>query len=330
VISYIPAENDKKIPGEKIAFPFFSPRIPVVVKPQKGSPAEKGGIKANDIILSINGEKLRDAGQFMDVVNRSKGVPMTVTVLRGGKIIELRDICAQKSETELPIYRIGIQYSRDVPPKVSELLPDSPAKIAGLQVGDLILEVNGKKIDSPDMLFNEIQESKGKSITLTIEREKSIIKIEDIKTELYNFYDLGVMFAYYQYPSPVALFAKTIDMTYKTLRGILSKKGKLKARNLSGPIGIVHNVGKIVYTGNIIAAIYFLAFISYSLAIFNLLPVPVLDGGHIMIAVIESFLGRPLPEKMLKPVYTAIAVLLIGLMLFVTYYDVLRVIRDLK
>lgn len=329
-ITYTPAENDKKIPGEKIAFPFFTPRIPVVVKPEKGSAAEKAGIKSNDIILSVNGEKLKDAGQFMDIVNKSRGESLKIIVLRDGKTIELNDIRAEKSPNVQSIYRIGIQYSQDIPPLIDYVLPDSPAKIAGLQLGDAIIEVSGKKIEKPNMLFDEIQKTKGKDFSLTVKRGNEIFKVENLKAELYHFYELGVMFAYYQYPTPLGLFIRTIDMSYKTLRGILSKKGKLKARNLSGPVGIVHNVGKIVYTGNLIAAIYFLAFISYSLAIFNLLPIPVLDGGHIMIAVIESLLGKPLPERMLKPVYTAIFILLIGLMLFVTYYDVLRVIREFK
>jgi len=329
-ISYLPAENDKKFPGEKIAYPFFSPRIPVVVSPEKNSPAKIAGIQENDIIIAVNGIKIRDSSHFTDLVNKYGNKPLTITISRDGKLIEISGVNAIKDKTAKAIYRIGIQFSHALPPKINEVSDGSPAKVAGLLPGDLILEVNGKKIESPDMLFKLIQDAKTNPVNLKISREGKIIDVENIRPELYEFYELGVRFAYYQYPSPAGLFIETIDKTYKTIRGIFSKKNKLKARNLSGPIGIVHSVGKIVYTGNIVAAIYLLAFISYSLAIFNLLPIPVLDGGHILIAIIESFIGKPIPEKMLKPIYTTIVILLICLMLFVTYYDILRVAREFK
>ncbi|MDP2816112.1 MAG: site-2 protease family protein, partial [Rectinemataceae bacterium] len=82
--------------------------------------------------------------------------------------------------------------------------------------------------------------------------------------------------------------------------------------------------------GQMATAIYIVAFISYSLAIFNLLPLPVLDGGHIVLSLIELITGKPLPEKMIKPVFVLFVILLVGLMIFVTYYDILRVIRAVQ
>ncbi len=329
-VSYTPAENDKRIPGEKIAYPFFSPRIPVVVKPLKGSVAARAGIMENDIITAVDGRSVRDAKEFGDLIDKSRGNPVTLTISRAGRTIEIPGIIADKTEGAPEFYRIGVQYSPELPLSILEVAADSPARAAGIEPGDIVMEINGKKIETPNFFFDEIQRSKEGAISMKISRGDRTIEVKDMHARLHQFRDIGLQFAYYQYPSPAKLLVETIDKTYKTLRGIFSRRSKLKARNLSGPIGIVHNVGKIVYMGNVIAAIYFLAFISYSLAIFNLLPIPILDGGHIAIACVEAAMGRPVPERMLKPVYTVMVVLLIGLMLFVTYYDILRVAREFR
>lgn len=329
-ISYLPAENDKKIPGEKIAYPFFSPRIPVVVKPLKGSQSERAGVMENDIITAVNGIEVHDTNQFNDLIDENHGKPVSLSILRKGKTIELAGLSPEEDKNIPGFYRIGIQYSKDIPLTVLEVQADSPAMNAGLKTGDIVLQINEKNIPDSSFLYNEIQHNKILPMKFLISRAGEKITINEIKPELVQVYTIGLKFAYYQYPNPVTIFGETIDKSYRTLKGIFSKKSKLKARNLSGPIGIVHNVGKIVYFGNLITAIYFLAFISYSLAIFNLLPLPILDGGHITISFLEALIGRSIPEKMLKPVYATFIVLLVGLMLFVTYYDILRVIRDLK
>jgi len=329
-ISYVPGENDKKFPGEKIAYPFFSPRVPVVVKPIKGSQAEKAGIIENDIVLAVNGIPVRDSIQFNSLIDKNKGRNISLTVSRKNETMEISGLVPEKDRDAKDLYRIGVQYSREMPLTIVEVIPDSPAYLSGIKPGDVILRINEKAIDATDTFYDEIQNNKENSIKLEISRDGGILRIEGIKAELISSCNIGTLFAYYEYPTPLDLLVQTVEKSYKTLRGIFSKKSKLKARNLSGPIGIVHNVGKIVYLGNIVAAIYFLAFISYSLAIFNLLPLPVLDGGHILVAFAEAVIGRPLPEKMLEPVYVTFIILLVGLMIFVTYYDILRLIRDIR
>jgi len=116
-----------------------------------------------------------------------------------------------------------------------------------------------------------------------------------------------------------------IQMSYKSLQGIFSEGSRIKARHMSGPIGIVTVIGKAVYNGSVILALNIITLITFSLALINLLPLPVLDGGHILISVIEIIIGRNLPTRYLQPICMAFVVLLITLMIFVTFNDVNRI-----
>ena len=121
-----------------------------------------------------------------------------------------------------------------------------------------------------------------------------------------------------------------VNMSYQSLRGIFSKGSHIKAKHLSGPIGIVTLMGTVVYHGSILQALNIIAIITFSLALLNLLPLPVLDGGHILFSCIEIVIRRPLPAKLMKPICTAFVALLIFLMLFVTFNDINRIMSFTK
>lgn len=97
---------------------------------------------------------------------------------------------------------------------------------------------------------------------------------------------------------------------------------------MSGPLGIIRVISKAVYMGSIFQGLHIIVVITFSLALLNLLPFPVLDGGHITFAVIEMLTGRPLPARLILPLTYVFVVLLIGLMLFVCYYDFFRIYGD--
>jgi len=117
-------------------------------------------------------------------------------------------------------------------------------------------------------------------------------------------------------------------MSYKSVRGIFAGfffgSSTLKPRHLSGPIGIVRAIGITVSRGGIIPALSLIVMITFSLAILNLMPFPVLDGGHIVMALYERVFGRPVPVKIVQPLFAVFVVLLLSLMLYVTFFDVRR------
>ena len=109
--------------------------------------------------------------------------------------------------------------------------------------------------------------------------------------------------------------------------GITESGSTIKPRNLSGPLGIADILYRSVYQGSLIVGIYFVTIISFALAIFNLLPLPVLDGGHMLLAGIQIVTRKSVPEKILQPVTVLFISLLIMLMVYVTFYDFVR-LRD--
>jgi regulator of sigma E protease len=119
--------------------------------------------------------------------------------------------------------------------------------------------------------------------------------------------------------------ANTMKMT---LVALISPQSDVKVRNMSGPVGIVHGLTTMARYGWI-DLIWFLALINVNLAIFNVLPIPVLDGGHMLFATIAKITGRPIPRKVMEGAFTACFVLLISFALYISFFDVKRVGQDI-
>ena len=169
---------------------------------------------------------------------------------------------------------------------------------------------------------------------LKLKRGNEFVEIE-LVPDKYNHMTIDASISLKDYPSPWRQFVSTAEMSYKALTGIgitignklgLTKKSsQIKPRHLSGPLGM----GTVLFTSvrhtTFSVVIYFIVLISFALAIFNLLPLPVLDGGHIFFGVVELAIRRPLPVKVTKALYITFAVLLILLMVYATFNDVRRI-----
>jgi regulator of sigma E protease len=148
---------------------------------------------------------------------------------------------------------------------------------------------------------------------------------------------IGISVAVYDHPTPWELFVSTVDMSWKSLRGICvgigqklgwtERQSSLKPSHMSGPLGIGTTLFNSVYHSSLMTGIYFMVVVSFALAIFNLLPFPVLDGGHILFGFIEIIFRRPLPTVIIKGLSVVFVTLLIGLMVFVTFADGRRLVR---
>lgn len=321
-VKYLPKANRNVMPEEGLAYPYFFPRIPVVVVPLPGSPAEKAGLRKDDVVLKVNGAELSGHDEFFEKINESAGKPLILTVSRQGKIFDVENIAAVE-EPSTAFYRIGVKYDAKLPIMINEVVPGSAAEKGGLRNNDVIRKINGKALTTPEGFFNMIQQSKGAETEFTVLRGEQVVNVR-FAPRLVRNYTIGVQQVFYSHPNPFQQFVDVIDMTYKSLRGMVSQKSTIKPRHMSGPLGIVSVIGKAVYHGNIILALNLIVMITFSLALINLFPLPVLDGGHIVLSVIEEIRGKPLPESLIKPIFMVCVVLLIGLMVFVTFYDIIR------
>lgn len=168
------------------------------------------------------------------------------------------------------------------------------------------------------------------------ESKKQIEKIKEPeeKTEALKFFEkksqekiLGVFFKdkIVKYnPNPVKMFVDVFKEVFRTLIALVS--GYLSPKHLAGPIGIVQVV-KTSWAFGYLEAFYWIAFISLNLGILNLLPIPIFDGGHIIFSLIEMIIRRPIKIKIMERIIIPFVVLLIGFFIFITYHDILRLVK---
>ena len=346
-IAYVPSENPNapsQLRAEGIAWPFFTVLVPIVIYPEADSPAEQAGIKPGDVVIAVDGKPLSDFLEYQSAIDLagSRGQPVRLTLLRGEKKLELA--VQPKAIPELAegneSYLIGINF--DVAKNgdkalVGSLISGYPAEAAGLQPGDRLLKVNGVPVSSNVEFKEQITKNKNTPSVIELERngetkELTIAPIVCIPQTI------GAEIAMLDHPTPFQQLSNTIDMTRKSLVGILvgignklgltEQTSSLKPSHMSGVLGM----GTVLFTSvrhaSIMSAIYFLVIISFALAIFNLFPLPVLDGGHIMFGLIEIIFRRPLPTVIIKGLSMVFVVLLVGLMVYVTFSDGRRLLRQ--
>ncbi|MCF7790549.1 MAG: RIP metalloprotease RseP [Victivallales bacterium] len=334
-VKYEPAVNRTSIQGkayakEGLPYPFFSPVIPLIIKVEPGSPAYKAGLRSGDRILKLDNYRPLDFMEYASFISKTNGAPFDLKIKRNNKFIELNDIKPKKYTEKKKRYLIGI-YTKNTPQgvQITRTVKNSAAFEAGLIKGDIILSVNSTPVKEPASISKIIQKTKGKPVSIKIKRNDRII-LKKLTPRLSNeriFYLPGVSVVFYNHINPFVQFYNVIEMSYKSIKGIFSTGSKIKAKHLSGPVGIISIIGKAVYMGMIIQALNIITIITFCLALMNLLPLPVLDGGHILISFLEIIFRRHLPTRLMQPICMLFAILLIALMIFVTYNDVNRLVN---
>jgi regulator of sigma E protease len=312
----------KPVPSYVLEKPFVGHVV-------ENSPAQKLGLKEGDLFLEINGKKVNTWKDFENVVLESVlKKNWNVVVLRNGQVLRL------SGSVELSkAHSFGVEPY--IKPVIGKVLPKSPAEQVGIQEGDEILEINGKKVKSWYDAVALIRSTKGDVIKLKLQRngqifEKLVVPVVDKKTGVPL---LGVSprieFVSVKEPLGEAVlegFKKTQDiavLSVKALWGLVT--GGLSLKTLGGPIAIAQLAGESAQQG-LIAFLGMMAFISVQLAVFNLIPLPVLDGGLILLFLIESVRRKPLSQKFKENWQKVGFAIIITLSAFVILNDILRLI----
>ncbi len=348
-IAYTPEFNPKapkQLREEKIAWPFFTVLTPIRLTPAPNSPALAAGVRAEDILLAINGKPLAEPSDVNIAVNQAgnRNESLTLTLLRKGETIETKVTPkATLTEKGTPVYTDGLGFplaSTGTPGiEVLLALPESPAQRAGILPGDRIVKWNSEPITSFEDYEAASIKADGKPSVIELLRKGETITLELLPMPRYQ---IGVSLAMYDYPNPIQQFVYTFEMSRKSLIGIsvwvgnklglTPKTSSISPAHMSGPLGM----GTIIFTTTRLAlqqvtpfttVVNFIVIISFALAIFNLFPLPVLDGGHIVFGVFEIVFRKPLPTVVIKSLSMVFIVLLIGLMIFVTISDSRRLAR---
>ncbi|MBR7156476.1 MAG: site-2 protease family protein [Lentisphaeria bacterium] len=342
-IRYMPAENPNapaNIRREKINYPFFTPLVPLKIFPEPGSIAEKAGLRSGDIILNIADQPVLDYLQLQMAFNGSCGKPLKITVQREGKELDFTVIPEEIKGVEQPeIYLAGVNMTvEDKLVKIASITPGSAAAEAKLKENDILAAINGKAITKPADMQQTVKELKDKPFELTVKRGSEELKFT-LAARKFVPATIGISMAVYDHPNPIEQFVTTCSMSWNALRGIATgignklgltqSRSSLKPSHMSGPLGI----GMVLFTSvrtSPMIGIYMMVVISFALAIFNLLPLPVLDGGHIMFGLIEMIFRKPVPVPVVKWLSYIFVTLLIGLMVFVTIFDSGRLYHKIR
>jgi regulator of sigma E protease len=231
-------------------------------------------------------------------------------------------------------------------PEIGSVSADSPAEQAGLKAGDKVASINGITIGEWEELSKLIEKLGEQTLTLKVERdgEALMVKVTPRVTEVKNIFGeptkravIGITASgkiVMKETSPVHAAYYSLVQTWHLSKLFVVTIGKLlegvvSVKTLGGPILIAQMAGQQANEG-LLNLIHFIALISVNLAVLNLLPIPVLDGGHILFFLIEGILGRPIGQKKIEWAQKAGMLLLLVLMVFVFYNDIMRLMPGYK
>jgi regulator of sigma E protease len=302
--------------------------------------AANAGIQPGDLITKFDTVSQPTWEQVSIRSALNLGQPVAVVVDRGGQTISTKMIVPNPRDTDdFDLETIGlVPRMQNDPIRVQQIEPNMPAAKAGLQPGDRIISVGGLSLHSVDAILAFLQQDDGRPIELTVERgEKTLsLSLSPVMADAgdgHKLYRMGFApnlppFRIQQLP----LSAATRQSIHFNLRNsglileVLQRMAthKLAMQNLTGPIGIARQTGLAVEEPGWQPIIGLMAIISLNLGIFNLLPIPILDGGVIFLLLIEGILRRDLNQEFKERIYQAAFVVLIIFFAFVMFNDISR------
>lgn len=304
------------------------------------SVAEQSGLRIGDNILRVNGVEVYSWSGMEEVLKRQVGEETRLLISRDGE--EMNLMVRVPSVEQDPLLAnvaedaIGIGMGMEV--FADSIVDQSPAAKAGMLGGDKIVRIGNQSVDSVRDLIHYIQIHAGEDVSVGVERDGLSLNLTVTPDHVEGQGKIGVRLMAKATVEPVIYrmgvfegfaygFTRTWEMTELTLE-VFGKmiSTAISPENLGGPIAIAQLAGRTAELG-LVSFLTFLALISVNLGVLNLLPIPILDGGHLVYLLIEKLRGSPLPQAIMEKTQI-VGILLVGmLMVFAFYNDLLRLFR---
>jgi regulator of sigma E protease len=308
--------------------------LPVITAIAPDSAAAEAGLQPGDKIIQLGSDKHPTWDYVLTQEALSANHPLHGVVDRHGERIPFTVVPHMD-----PRQGIGVAgWSGEQNVQVQEVMENSPAAKAGLQPGDLFITVNERPVVSPLTIRQAVTHSGGKPVTLEIMRKgrTETLTIAPRATKDPKLpYQIGITFklpVQWVKLAPGEALAQSWQfnkdnalMVFQVLRGLVERR--ISPKSLSGPIGISQMASQAAEAGAY-SYLLFMAFVSLQLAVFNLLPIPILDGGTLLMLIIEMLLQREVSLKMKETIFKLGFVFLMMLVVFVIYNDISKILTN--
>ena len=285
---------------------------------QEGFASQSVGIQSGDIIIEVNGHKINNGKDLNKNLSKSKGEELKLKIKRNEEIKEIPLV-----PTEVKTKVTGMYLDEDL--KIISIKKGSSAEKAGILQNDKLFKINNEEIkDNKDKIIEIIKQND--VLDVEVKRGSQNIKLT-MKPDYVSNYYVGVILK----KAPDTFRNKIIGACMNTGDFILSIvdnikqlfTGKVGVNQMMGPVGISKVVAK---TNGLQEFIYMMALISLSLGVTNLLPIPALDGGKMLILIIEAIRRKPMKEELEIKIQMIGFAILIAISIYVTYNDILRIL----
>lgn len=298
----------------------------------QGSAAELAGFQSHDKILSVNGTPVNYWEDIrIEVFINTMGKDLKVKVKRNNE-----DVWLSVPRKKIPADESKGMFltTENLKPVVGDVLKNSKADSAGVKINDILLKIDNVELVSVEQTIQTISSSKGNTLSLAVLRDKDTVALSVTPN---NDGKIGILLGGYIYLGPteriaygafesIALSVKDIarmtELTFVMLKNVITGKIEM-GKAFGGPIRIAQFAARSADSG-LSSFLMFLALLSLNLAIINILPLPVLDGGHLIVILIEGFIKRELPIKVKIAIQNTGLVLFFLLTAFIIYNDLLN------
>lgn len=322
---------------------------PVVRSVDSDSPAQAAGIQTGDFIKAIGGRSVESWRDIDLLVDESQGHRTQFTLERLGErftadLVPVQMHAKNLFGDDVIYYDAGIKGYNEPKAVVDETVPGMPAEVAGLLAGDQIAAIDGHPIEKWETMQEMVSTSEGKTLTFTIVRDGETLEVPITPVEVQNKDMLGAKQSVFQIGirrtgisipeedqitvrlGPLDALGQGLSQTWNMIYAtgyffVKLAQRQVPADTIGGPIRIAQMAHKEAQEG-LLNLFYFIAIISVNLAVLNLLPIPVLDGGHLLFYLIEAIQGKPVSVRVREAAQQVGIILLVMLMIFVFYNDI--------
>lgn len=328
--------------GAPLFVPTFKDLTPDIEAMKPGSPALAAGLQVGDRVLRVNEKDISTRTELYEAVAKSNGRPLTLDVRRGDQVKTLvvtpAATTVRDDGKDVTVYSLGIE---ETAPVVTAVMHGSPAMEAGFQEGDRVVTIDGQAIHSWAQMTGLVKESPNRPLKVEVNRNGTIVTltvtpalekttVNGKPVEIGKIGVSGPGRSLIRSSNPLLAVWDGLEATWGwtelTAVGIYKMiAGEISSKNIGGPLTIASISGEAGAQG-MSSLIFLIAILSINLGVLNLLPIPILDGGHLLFFAIEAVMRKPLADRQRELAQQVGLLLLVCIMVFAFWNDIERLI----